>query len=87
MPSNAFMDWLAETFCEDDWLDLEFVCESIMFLLCGFNPAQTNDTLMGTIVHHTPAGTSTFTVLQYAQEVTSGMENLLSCLIFTCISP
>jgi len=30
-----------------------------------------NETLLETIVNHTPAGTSTFTALHYGQEVTS----------------
>ena len=53
------------------------LCESVLFLLCGYDPAQLNETLLDTIVHHTPAGASTFTILHYAQEVTSG-------LYFTC---
>ena len=32
---------------------------------------ELNETLLETIVHHTPAGASTTTILQYAQEVTS----------------
>ena len=64
------MDWLADLFCDPGWTQV--ICESVMFLLCGFDEAQMNETLLDTIVHHTPAGTSTFTVLQYAQEVTSG---------------
>jgi hypothetical protein len=64
------MDILADLFCDEGWLQI--ACESILFLMCGFDPDQVNETLLDTIVHHTPAGTSTFTVLQYAQEVTSG---------------
>jgi len=70
LPDSWLMDVLAELVCEPGWL--EIACESVIFLLCGFDPEQTNDTLMSTIVHHTPAGTSTFTVLQYGQEVGTG---------------
>ena len=69
-PSNWFMDLLADLFCDDSWLQV--LCESVIFLMCGFDEAQVNETLLDTIVHHTPAGASTFTLLQYAQEVTSG---------------
>ncbi len=61
------MDVLADIFCDASWL--QGVCESVLFLLCGFDPAQVNETLLETIVQHTPAGTSTYTVLQYAQEI------------------
>ena len=68
-PSNWFMDLLADLFCDESWL--QAICESVIFLMCGFDQAQLNETLLDTIVHHTPAGASTFTILQYAQEVSS----------------
>ena len=47
------------------------VCESALFLLCGFDEPQLNKTLLETIMHHTPAGTSTKTVIHYIQEIKS----------------
>merc|ERR1719354_268630 len=38
-------------------------------MLTGYDAQQMNDTMLPTIVQHLPAPTSTFTVLQYAQEV------------------
>ena len=70
MPSNQLMDFLAELICDED--SLPQVCGSIMYLLCGFDKAQLNETLLDTIVHHTPAGSSTRTVVHYIQEVNSG---------------
>eukprot|EP00095_Tigriopus_kingsejongensis_P005003 maker-scaffold139_size317827-snap-gene-0.14 protein:Tk05003 transcript:maker-scaffold139_size317827-snap-gene-0.14-mRNA-1 annotation:"lipase 3" len=70
LPSNGFMDLLADLFCDDGIL--QGICKSILFLLCGWDEAQVNETLLDTIVHHTPAGASTFTVVHYAQEVNSG---------------
>lgn len=70
LPSSWLMDLLAELVC-GTW-GVELVCESIMYLMCGFDAAQTNDTLLPTIMHHTPAGGSTFQMLQYAQEVGDG---------------
>ena len=42
-----------------------------MFLLCGFDAAQLNETLLPTILHHTPAGASTFQLIHYGQEYSS----------------
>ena len=46
----------------------EFVCTNIVFLLCGYDAPQMNQTMMSTIASHIPAGTSTYTILHYAQE-------------------
>lgn len=43
----------------------------MLFVLCGFDEAQLNKTMLETITHHTPAGTSTNTVMHYAQEINS----------------
>ena len=48
------------------------VCSNILFLLCGFDEAQLNETLLETIMHHTPAGASTHTILHYGQECYTG---------------
>jgi len=70
MPSNWIMNILADLACsEGSWF--EGACENLLFIICGFDEAQTNSTMMETILNHTPAGTSTFTVLQYAQGVNS----------------
>ena len=47
------------------------LCQSVLFVLAGFDEAQLNKTLLETITHHTPAGTSTNTVIHYAQEINS----------------
>jgi len=65
--SDWLMDLLAALFCDNSWL--EGVCENVVFLLTGYDAQQMNDTMLPTIVQHLPAPTSTFTVLQYAQEV------------------
>jgi lysosomal acid lipase/cholesteryl ester hydrolase len=44
---------------------------SVIFLLCGFNEEQFNDTLLPTIMYHTPAGASTKQIVHYGQEVNS----------------
>jgi lysosomal acid lipase/cholesteryl ester hydrolase len=70
IPSNWFMDIVASLFCSDgSWL--EGVCENVVFLLCGYDSKQMNETMLETIVQHLPAGASTYTILHYAQEVNS----------------
>ena len=63
------MDILSDLVC--DSLGLEELCESIFFILCGFDAAQMNQTMIETIVHHVPAGTSTQTIVHYAQCIKS----------------
>ena len=53
------------------FFSLKEICENSLFLLCGFDRAQLNKTMLSTIAHHSPAGTSTKTVVHYAQEVNS----------------
>jgi lysosomal acid lipase/cholesteryl ester hydrolase len=69
LPSNGLMDCLASLFCHEG--GLQGICSNILFVLCGFDEAQLNKTLLETIMHHTPAGASSRTILHYAQEVTS----------------
>ena len=70
-PSNALMDILADLVCDEDYLPA--LCENVVFLLMGFDKAQFNETLMDTIVHHSPAGASARTIVHYGQEVNSGI--------------
>ena len=46
---------------------LKELCESALFLLCGFDESQFNKTMLETLTHHTPAGTSTRTVVHYGR--------------------
>merc|ERR1712080_507910 len=67
LPSNWLMDWIADHVCGNNHLDI--ICTNIIFLLTGYDKPQMNETMVPTIASHTPSGTSTYTVLQYAQEV------------------
>ena len=69
LPSNFIMDILADLVCDSSLIDE--LCSSVLFVLCGFDEAQLNKTMLETITHHTPAGTSTNTVIHYAQGVNS----------------
>jgi len=72
MGEFVLSDWLqnllATYVCdEESWL--EAVCENVVFLICGYDHKQMNETMLPVIIDHLPAGTSTYTVLQYAQEI------------------
>jgi len=67
LPDSWFIDCLASMFCHEGELT-QGLCTNILFVLCGFDEAQMNKTLLPDILHHTPAGASTHTVLHYAQE-------------------
>merc|ERR1711872_1016863 len=70
LPDNILIDCLASLFCNDNVAS--GLCSNILFILCGFDEAQMNTTLLPTILHHTPAGASTHTILHYAQEKPTG---------------
>merc|ERR1711894_425033 len=82
LPSNWFMDLLADLFCNEGIF--QGVCSNILFLLCGFDEAQLNETLLETIMHHTPAGASTHTILHYGQECCPSLSVCLSLPV--CLS-
>merc|ERR1712215_430159 len=70
LPSNLLIDCLATLFCHETVT--QGLCTNILFIICGFDEAQMNTTLLPTLLHHTPAGASTHTILHYAQEKPSG---------------
>ena len=68
LPQNKIIRFLSKYGCE--LTDAEkFICENTVFVICGFDKEQYNATLMPVIFGHTPAGTSTKTVVHYAQEI------------------
>ncbi|XP_058058207.1 lipase 3-like [Anopheles bellator] len=68
MPQNKIIRYLAKYGCELTEAE-KYICENTVFVLCGFDREQYNATLMPVIFGHTPAGTSTKTVVHYAQEI------------------
>ncbi|XP_055590845.1 lipase 3-like [Uranotaenia lowii] len=68
MPQNKIIRYLAKYGCELTEAE-RYICENTVFVLCGFDKEQYNATLMPVIFGHTPAGTSTKTVVHYAQEI------------------
>ncbi|CAG0919966.1 unnamed protein product [Notodromas monacha] len=71
LPSDAGINILADLFCiPGGWI--QDVCSNILFILCGYDEPQLPQELLPTILGHTPAGTSTRTIVHYAQGVNSG---------------
>merc|ERR1719244_1078257 len=66
MPSNWLMNLIAEYVCGNNFM--EVICENIVFLMVGYDQQQMNKTMMSTIASHCPSGTSSYAILQYAQE-------------------
>ena len=74
LPSNGFMDWIAGFFCDEGVL--QGVCSNVIFVVAGYNEAQVNTTQLETIMKHTPAGTSSNTLVQFGQEINSSKCNV-----------
>lgn len=66
LPSNWLVHTLSLLFCKRS-SGLQGVCSSIMFIIAGYDEAQLDKDLLPKILLHTPAGSSSFTLLQYAQ--------------------
>ncbi|XP_055926655.1 gastric triacylglycerol lipase-like [Argiope bruennichi] len=68
LPNNIVMKYLSEILCDTK---IKFICEDVIFLICGTDYSQLNATRLGVYVSHTPAGASTKSIIHYAQMVNS----------------
>jgi len=68
LPSGPLMDFLGATLCRETSL-LQPICTNVLFLAMGYNTDQLNTTMLPIILGHAPAGSSTNSVLHYAQSV------------------
>jgi len=48
---------------------LPLICEDVVFLLCGFDPANLNSTRMPVYIAHAPAGTSVKNMAHWSQQI------------------
>ncbi|XP_059483957.1 uncharacterized protein LOC132201648 [Neocloeon triangulifer] len=69
-PSTEFLEFIGASLCRDGAFT-QAICSNVLFLLCGFDSKQLNETTMPIIISHTPAGASSKTVLHYTQEINS----------------
>lgn len=68
LPQNSVLRWLSKHACEINHWE-EAICENSLFVLCGHDEKQFNQSLLPIILGHTPAGASTKTLVHYAQEI------------------
>lgn len=67
LPNNKIMKFLGYD-CELLKIEKE-ICEDVIFTLCGFDKEEFNEQILPVVLSHDPAGSSTKTVLHYAQEI------------------
>ncbi|GAB6021355.1 hypothetical protein CHUAL_003963 [Chamberlinius hualienensis] len=68
LPSSEVTAWLAQ----ECVADIPLLCQNIVFIIGGYDLEELNTTRLDVYVAHTPAGTSTWTVVHYAQEINMG---------------
>lgn len=68
LPHDSVLRWLSERACEINHWEAA-ICENSMFVLCGHDAKQFNNSLLPLILGHDPAGASTMTLIHYAQEI------------------
>ncbi|CAH1989668.1 unnamed protein product [Acanthoscelides obtectus] len=72
LPRQGFIGHLSEILCAPGNKLTLLLCENLVFTLTGFNPEQTNTSLLPDIMAHAPAGCSTKQMLHYGQELGTG---------------
>lgn len=70
MPSSEMMKKGGQLICKDE-SPFQEVCANALFLLCGFNSAQLDRSLIPFILENTPAGSSVGQLVHYAQGINS----------------
>ncbi|XP_017758978.1 PREDICTED: lipase 3-like isoform X2 [Eufriesea mexicana] len=71
LPQNTLVKFLSKYLCNFNFLEKK-ICANSLFVIVGFDRAEFNYTLLPTILNHTPAGTSSKTLVHYAQAIKSG---------------
>jgi lysosomal acid lipase/cholesteryl ester hydrolase len=71
LPDSVLMDFLGATICDRN-SPIKGLCSNVLFILCGYNSAQLNATMLPIIMGHTPAGASVRSLVHYAQGVNNG---------------
>lgn len=69
LPNDKMLKFLAYD-CELLRVD-KSICENVIFIICGFDKAELNQDILPVIFAKEPAGTSTKTVIHYAQQIKS----------------
>ncbi len=70
LPSSHIIKWLATFACGEVILD-RLVCENILFVICGPDKKNMNNTRMPVYISHEPDGTSVKNMIHFAQGIRS----------------
>jgi len=70
LPSTDFLREFGGIVCNNP--DLAWACADVIFILCGYDKTNLNDTRIPLYVDYTPAGTSVRNMAHWAQMVQSG---------------
>lgn len=65
MPQSWIITWLASHMCTQSLL--KNICANVVFVICGYDKPQMNETRLDVYMTHSPAGTSVQNVVHYAQ--------------------
>ncbi|XP_046626862.1 lipase 3-like isoform X1 [Neodiprion virginianus] len=71
LPQSFILRFLARYGCDIN-VSEETICANAVFIFCGFDKDQFNNTLLPIVLGHSPAGTSTKTLLHFLQGMNSG---------------
>jgi pimeloyl-ACP methyl ester carboxylesterase len=72
LPSSYIIKWLGTFACGEVILD-RLLCENILFIICGPEKKNMNNTRIPVYVSHEPDGTSVKNMVQYAQGIQSNI--------------
>ncbi|CAF1028211.1 unnamed protein product [Rotaria sordida] len=72
LPSSYIIKWFGTFACGDVILD-RLICENVLFILCGPEKKNMNNTRIPVYVSHAPDGTSVKNMIHYAQGVHSNI--------------
>ncbi|KAF5285060.1 hypothetical protein FQR65_LT02373 [Abscondita terminalis] len=67
LPYGLLMKFLSYN-CEQLHIE-RIICEQVIFVICGFDQYQFDMKLLPLVLGHAPAGTSTKTIIHFAQEI------------------
>ncbi|XP_064619780.1 gastric triacylglycerol lipase-like [Lineus longissimus] len=69
LPRNALMDWIAKYACDGSLP--EVLCTNFLFMICGTDFANLNETRIPFYLDYIPAGTSSRNMIHFAQLINS----------------
>lgn len=71
LPKSDLITAMEKLFCSEEYYN-HFFCSNIQAQLSGFNLENLDPKVLSAVINHYPAGTSTKTILHFAQLAHSG---------------